>query len=53
LAPCAQCGFPDAPFLRPSRGSLAVAVWQAFAVARVNPKALNIPAGLLRLPVLP
>jgi hypothetical protein len=42
LAPGFQCGFSDAAFLRPSRGSLAVTVWQAFAVVRVNQKALDI-----------
>jgi predicted transposase YbfD/YdcC len=47
LAPCAQCGFPDAPFLRPSRGSLALTVWQAFAVARVNRKALLLLSSLI------
>ena len=40
LAPSAQCGFSDAPFLRPSRGRLALTVWQAFAGVRVHQKAL-------------
>ena len=40
LAPGPQCGFADAAFLRASTGRLAVTVLQAFAVVRVNQKAL-------------
>jgi hypothetical protein len=40
LAPRSQCGFPNAAFLRASRGSLLFTVSQAFAVERVNQKAL-------------
>ena len=42
LAPGFQWSFSDAAFLRPSRGSLAVTVWQAFAVERVHQKALSL-----------
>ncbi|MGZ6356331.1 MAG: hypothetical protein ACXWOX_17275 [Ktedonobacteraceae bacterium] len=40
LAPSPQCGFADAAFLCPSRARLAITVSQAFAVERVNQKAL-------------
>ena len=46
LAPSAQCGFSDAPFLRSSRGCPAFAVPQAFAVIRVHQKALGESWGL-------
>jgi len=38
--PRPQGGFADAAFLRTSKGRLAVTVLQAFAVERVNQKAL-------------
>ena len=41
LAPRIQCGICYAALLRPSSESLAVTVWQACAVERVNQKALD------------
>src|SRR5581483_177684 len=40
LARRLQCGLSDAPFLRSSRGSFAVTVWQTSPALRVNQKAL-------------